>query len=185
VLRELWPVAALTAAAGLALGSLDVLAVAFTEARHEPGAVSWVLACLSLGSAVGGIANGALAGRGSSWARLCRYGLGLGAALAAAGLTRGVPLFAAAVTLAGLFVAPALTTAYLAADETAPAGARAGARVNAALNAGTSLGTAGVGLLLGRLPLSVCFLLAAVPLLAAAGAGQALVGAGTAARARG
>lgn len=44
-----------TAAVGLCLGGLDLLVVAFTEQRHQgAGAVSWVLAALSAGSAVGG-----------------------------------------------------------------------------------------------------------------------------------
>ncbi|GAA2559021.1 hypothetical protein GCM10010398_54090 [Streptomyces fimbriatus] len=56
-------------------------------------------------------------------------------------------------------MAPALTTAYLVADEAAAPGfrTRTGAWVNTAVNAGSSAGAAAVGLLVGRLPLPVCF----------------------------
>lgn len=68
----------------------------------------------------------------------------------------------------GLFVAPALSTAYLVADERATAKTRiqAGTWVNSAFNAGNAGGTTTAGLLLGRLPLSLCFVAAAVPTLA-------------------
>ncbi|MEV8411719.1 hypothetical protein AB0R12_40220, partial [Streptomyces niveus] len=64
----------------------------------------------------------------------------------------------------------ALTTAYLIADEAAAPDARtqAGAWVNTALNAGISGGTALVGVLVGRLPLFLCFVLVAVPALVCA-----------------
>jgi len=55
------------------------------------------------------------------------------------------------VGVAGLFVAPAMTTAYLLAEESATPGfrTRAGAWVNTAFNAGSSIGMAAIG----RLPL--------------------------------
>lgn len=76
-------------------------------------------------------------------------------------------VLAALAAVAGLFVAPALTTAYLIADESVGAGSRtqAGAWVNTAVNAGASVGAAAVGLLVDRLPPAVCFAVAAVPAL--------------------
>jgi predicted MFS family arabinose efflux permease len=72
--------------------------------------------------------------------------------------------------VAGLFVAPALTTAYLAADEPADPDrrVRAGAWVNTAFNTGSSAGTAAVGLLVGRVPLPLCFVLAGAAALVSA-----------------
>lgn len=72
--------------------------------------------------------------------------------------------------MAGLCVAPALTTAYLAADESAAPHnrVRAGAWINSAFNMGTSAGTAGVGLLTGSLPPAACFAVSAAPLAVAA-----------------
>ncbi|MFF9350032.1 MFS transporter [Streptomyces sp. NPDC014734] len=160
--------AALVAAAvGLCLGALDLLVVAFTEQHGRGGAVAWVLAALSAGSAVGGLAYGAVRWRGSNRSRLPVPAVGLGAAMVLAGLSPGVYALVAVVAVAGVFVAPALTTAYLVADESVDPAVRtqAGAWVNTAVNAGTSVGTAVVGLLVDRLSPAVCFALAAVPAL--------------------
>ncbi|MET9662677.1 MFS transporter [Streptomyces sp. NPDC006510] len=157
-----------TAAVGLCLGGLDLLVVAFTEQRHQgAAAVSWVLAALSAGSAVGGLAYGAVSWRASNRVRLPLLAVGLGAAVVGAGLSPSVYVLAALAAVAGLFVAPALTTAYLIADESVGAGNRtqAGAWVNTAVNAGSSVGAAAVGLLVDRLPPAVCFAVAAVPAL--------------------
>ncbi|MES9510957.1 MFS transporter [Streptomyces sp. NPDC000609] len=162
-----------TAAVGLCLGGLDLLVVAFAEQRHQgAGAVSWVLAALSAGSAVGGLAYGAVSWRASNRARLPLLAAGLGAAVVGAGLSPGVYVLAALAAVAGLFVAPALTTAYLIADESVGAGSRtqAGAWVNTAVNAGSSVGAAAAGLLVDRLPPAVCFAVAAVPALLCAAA---------------
>jgi hypothetical protein len=69
-----------------------------------------------------------------------------------------------------LFGSPALATAYLVADESAPHGARtrAGAWVNTAVNGGSPGETATAGLLLGRLPLAMCFAVTALPVMLAA-----------------
>ncbi|MFG3526897.1 MFS transporter [Streptomyces sp. NPDC047917] len=156
-----------TAAVGLCLGGLDLLVVAFTEQRHQSGAVSWVLAALSAGSAVGGLAYGAVSWRASNRVRLPLLAVGLGAAMVGAGLSPNVYVLAAVTAVAGLFIAPALTTAYLIADESVGAGSRtqAGAWVNTAINAGSSVGVAVVGLLVDRLSPAVCFAVAAVPAL--------------------
>ncbi|GGJ79012.1 hypothetical protein GCM10011583_08200 [Streptomyces camponoticapitis] len=158
------------AGVGLCLGGLELLVIAFTEERHQPGAVAWVLAALSAGSAAGGLANGALSWRSAARPRLAVICAALAVALAAAGLAPNVYALGAAATVAGLFVAPALITAYLIADEAAAPDARtrAGAWVNTAVNAGSSGGAALVGVLLGRLPLSLCFALVAVPALVCA-----------------
>lgn len=158
------------AGVGLCLGGLDLLAIAFTERQHQPGAVAWVLAALSAGSAVGGLAYGAVSWRSAARPRLAVISAALGMALAAAGFAPNVYVLGVAAVVAGLFVAPALTTAYLIADEAAAPDARtqAGAWVNTALNAGMSGGTALVGVLVGALPLFLCFVLVAVPALVCA-----------------
>ncbi|MFB7916417.1 MFS transporter [Streptomyces sp. NPDC056061] len=175
--------AALVAASvGLCLGALDLLVVAFTEEHHRGGAVAWVLAALSAGSAVGGLAYGAVPWRASNRVRLPVPAAGLGAAMAVAGLSPDVYVLVAVVAVAGVFVAPALTTAYLVADESVDPAARtqAGAWVNTAVNAGSSGGTAVVGLLVDRVPPAVCFAMVAVPALMCA----AVVARGAAGRAR-
>ncbi|MEW2565646.1 MFS transporter [Streptomyces sp. NPDC047070] len=159
------------AGVGLALGAVDLLVLAFAEqGHHGEHTVAWVLAALSAGSAVGGLLNGAVDWRAPARLRLPLLAVGLALALGAAGLAPGLVTLSAAVAVAGLFVAPALTTAYLLADESAPPGARvrAGTWVNTAVNAGSSAGAAAVGLLVGRLPLAVCFAVSGAMALVAA-----------------
>jgi MFS family permease len=158
---------AVVAGVGLCLGALDLLVVAFTDRRGQDAAVAWVLAALSAGSAVGGLAYGAVSWRASSRRRLTALAVALGLCLFAAGLSPNLYVLVGTVAVAGLFVAPAMTTAYLIADESVGAGSRtqAGAWVNTAINAGSSGGTAMVGLVLGHLPLAACFSLAAAPVL--------------------
>ncbi|MFJ8820709.1 MFS transporter [Streptomyces sp. NPDC102467] len=158
-----------TLGVGIALGAADLLVLAFAEDRGRADAAAWVLAALSAGSAVGGLANGAVDWRRPARSRLTLLSLGLAAALGAAALAPGLLALAGAAACVGLFVAPALTTAYLIADDAVDPGLRtqAGAWVNTAVNAGSSGGAAGVGLLVGRYPLPVCFAAAATaPLLA-------------------
>ncbi|MEV0194146.1 MFS transporter [Kitasatospora purpeofusca] len=158
-----------SAVTGLALGALDLMVLAFAEDRGRPETVGWILAALSAGSAVGGLGLGALDRPVPNAVRLPLFTAGLGLALAAAGHAPGPVLLGVAVGVAGFFVSPALTTSYLVADEAvAPeARTRAGAWVNTAFNAGSAVGGAGVGLLVGHLPLPLCFALAAAPALAA------------------
>ncbi|AOR32038.1 hypothetical protein BFF78_14115 [Streptomyces fodineus] len=151
------------AGAGLALSGVDLLAMAFaTQRSYDTAVVPWVLGALSAGSAVGGLANGAVAWRAPARVRLCGFAVALGLVIAGAGLAPGLWPLAGVMALAGAFIAPTLTTAYLVVDEAAPEGARtqAGAWVNAGVNAGSSAGAVVTGLLIGRVPLGVCFLLA-------------------------
>ncbi|MEU4141649.1 MFS transporter [Streptomyces parvulus] len=148
------------AAVGVSVSAVDLLAVAYAGERGlGGGTVAWVLAALSAGSAVGGLLNGAFPWKSAARTRLPFFVAGLGLCLAAAGLAPGLGTLVLALTGAGLFVAPALTTAYLIADESAAPGfrVRAGAWCNTAVNAGGSAGAAAVGLLVERLPLPVCF----------------------------
>ncbi|MEU5755286.1 MFS transporter [Streptomyces sp. NPDC047829] len=159
------------AGVGVSVSAVDLLVVAFAGQRGlGGGTVAWTLAALSAGSAVGGLLNGAVDWKSSARARLPFLTAGLGLCLAAAGLAPGVGTLVAAVACAGLFVAPALTTAYLIADEGAAPGfrTRAGAWCNTAVNAGMSAGAGAVGLLVERLPLPVCFAVSGAVAVAAA-----------------
>ncbi|WP_271219556.1 MFS transporter [Streptosporangium carneum] len=150
---------------GLCLGALGLLMVVFAERQHQPAAVAWVEAALSAGSALGGLAYGARSWRAPGQVRLPLLAVALGLALVVAGLSPDLYVLAVTVGVAGLFVAPALTTAYLLADEFAvPENrVRASAWVNTAFNTGASAGTAAVGMLVESLPLTLCFVIAAVP----------------------
>jgi MFS family permease len=165
--RALWEPVIVVGGLGLALGSLGLLVVAFAVRHDQLTAVAWIEAALAAGSAIGGIAYGARTWALSQRTQLPLLTLALAAVLVTAGFAPGVVALAAAAALAGLFVAPALTTAYLLVDGAVPPSARtrAGTWVNSAFNAGSSGGTAAVGLLIGRAPLPVCFAVAALPLL--------------------
>ncbi|MFJ6689281.1 MFS transporter [Streptomyces sp. NPDC091294] len=158
--RALLQPVVVAAGVGVSVSAVDLLVVAYAGERGlGDGTVAWVLAALSVGSAVGGLVNGAVAWSSPTRARLPFFAAGVGVCLAAAGLAPGLGTLLLAVTCAGLFVAPALTTAYLIADESAAPGfrVRAGTWCNTAVNAGMSVGAAAVGLLVERLPLPVCF----------------------------
>ncbi|MFE2418169.1 MFS transporter [Streptomyces hokutonensis] len=159
---------------GLALSAVYLLVMAFAEQRgYGDAVVPWMLAAVSAGSAVGGLLNGAVNWRTAARVRLACSALGLGLALVAAGVAPGLWSLTVAVACAGFFVAPALTTAYLLADEVAAPEARtqAGAWVNTAVNAGSSGGSVVTGLLIGRLPVGVCFVISGV-VAVVAGAGS-------------
>ncbi|MFG2823916.1 MFS transporter [Kitasatospora sp. NPDC048365] len=160
---------AVAAGAGAGLGAFGLLVVVFAGRHGQAADAAWVEAALAAGSAVGGLALGAVDWRAPAATRLTVLTLTLAGALALAAAAANVPLLALCATLAGLSVAPTLTTAYLVTDELAGPDRRtqAGAWVNAAFNAGGSIGTAGIGLAADRLPAALCFLLAAAPVLAA------------------
>jgi MFS family permease len=155
---------------GACLGSVELLMVAFAKQHHHAAAVAWCTASLSAGSAIGGLVYGALPWRISGRARLPALVAVPALGLALAGFSPNAYVLALAAGATGLFISPALATAYLIADESAAHGARtrAGAWVNTAVNGGSSGGTATAGLLLGRLPLAVCFAVTALPVLLAA-----------------
>ncbi|MEV7184986.1 MFS transporter [Kitasatospora sp. NPDC093102] len=166
--RTRQPLAA-AAGAGAGLGAFVLLAVVFAQRHGQAADAAWVEGMLAAGSAVGGLALGALDWRAPARVRLAVLTAAFGGTLALTALAPTLPLLAAVAALAGLTVAPTLTTAYLFTDELAGPGrrTRAGAWVNAAFNAGSSAGTALAGLLAEHLPLPLCLVLAATPALAA------------------
>ncbi|MFG2873898.1 MFS transporter [Streptomyces sp. NPDC048337] len=157
---------------GMCLGALDLLVIAFTDEHHRPGAAAWALAALSAGSAIGGLLYGAVPWRVSNRLRLSLLAAALGLTLAVTGLSPHPYVLIAWVGVGGLFIAPAISTSYLVADQSVSPAARtqAGAWVNTAFNAGSAGATAATGWLVGRLPLSWCFVLAAAPAVLSAAA---------------
>jgi MFS family permease len=163
-----------TGAIGLCLGGLGLVIVAFSQARHDPAAVAWIEAVMSVGSALGGLGYGAVPWRISAQRRLALLAAGLVVILIPAALSPDLPVLAVFIGLAGLLVAPALATAYTLADGLASPQARnrAGNWASSGYNAGSSAGSVLSGQLVGRIPLSACLpvlaapaLLAVVPLL--------------------
>lgn len=154
-----------SAGVGMCLGAVNLLVVAFATEHHQVAAVAWVEAALSVGSVVGGLVYGARNWRATPLVRLSLLAVALSIAAAAAGLSVNIVVLSVLVGVAGLFVSPALTTAYLAADEAArPEGrTQAGAWVNSGFNIGDSAGAAGLGPLITLLPLALCFVIAGAP----------------------
>jgi predicted MFS family arabinose efflux permease len=158
----------------MCLGALGILVVAFAGSRHHVAAAAQVEAALAVSSAAGGLVYGAVRWRVPGRTRLAVLAAGLGGSVALAGQSPGIYVLIAVVALVGLFVSPTLITAYLMADEAVVPGTRTegGTWVNTAYNLGNSAGTAGIGLLVNRLPLSACFavgaLAAVVPAIAVA-----------------
>ncbi|MCM2425496.1 MFS transporter [Streptomyces sp. RKAG337] len=155
------------AAAGLGccLGALELYVVVFADHHDRASAAGWILAAHAAGSAIGGLLYGRIAWRRPAAGRLPYLLAALALLFALTGAAPTVVLFALGIAAAGTVVSPTMATAYLAADELAPPGTatRASAWVNTGVNAGSSLGSGTAGLLVDRLPLPLCFLLAAAP----------------------
>jgi hypothetical protein len=158
-----------TGAIGLCLGGLGLVIVAFGQARHDPAAVAWIEAALSAGSALGGLGYGAVPWRIPARHRLVLLAVGLTVVLLPAAFSPSLPALALLVGLAGVLVSPALATAYVLADSLASPRARnrAGNWVNSGYNAGSSAGSVLSGQLIGRIPLTACLPVLAVPVLLA------------------
>ncbi|MEU3527280.1 MFS transporter [Streptomyces sp. NPDC038707] len=177
--RGLLPAVVVALGLGLALSAVELLVLAFAAAHsYGTAPVPWVLGALSAGSALGGLVGGAVRRRGAARARLYRLAAAFGLVLAAAGLAPGLWTLSGVLALAGAFLAPAMTAAYVLADETATEDTRtrAGAWVNAGVNAGSSAGALAAGLLIDRLPLPLCFALAGATALTAATSAAAVTG---------
>jgi MFS family permease len=167
--RAILALALATGAIGLCLGGLGLVIVAFSQARHDPAAVAWIEAALSAGSALGGLGYGAVTWRVSAQHRLALLAAGLAVILLPAALSPSLLVLALFAGLAGVLVSPALATAYVLADGLASAQARnrAGNWANSGYNAGNSAGLVLSGQLIGRIPLTACLPVLAVPTLLA------------------
>ncbi|OQJ49579.1 hypothetical protein B5P19_09815 [Clavibacter sepedonicus] len=142
---------------GAVLGAVEVAAAALAERAGSTALAGPLLAAFAAGSAVGGLAYGTRAWRVPARIRLVVLAAAMVAATAVLALVAlRVPdapgplaLVAVAVLLVpvGLFLAPAMATGYLLADEQTAAEVRteASAWVNTAVNTGVALAAAGVG----------------------------------------
>ena len=167
--RAILALAFATGAIGLCLGGLGLVIVMFAQARHAPAAVAWIEAALSVGGALGGLGYGTITWRVPAQRRLALLAAGLAVILVPAALSPDLPVLALLIGLAGVLVSPALATAYVLADNLAAATARnrAGNWVSSGYNAGSSAGSALSGQMVGRIPLSACLPVLAVPALLA------------------
>jgi sugar phosphate permease len=92
-----------TGAIGLCLGGLGLVIVAFSQSRHDPAAVAWIEAGLSVGSALGGLAYGAVTWRASARHRLALLATGLAVILIPAALSPNLLVLASLIGLAGFW----------------------------------------------------------------------------------
>ncbi|WP_416976615.1 MFS transporter [Streptomyces sp. T028] len=136
---------------GVALGTLNVVVVAYAEEHRVPGGAPALLALNAFGALVGGLAYGAVRhwpvppARRALLLTLC---LAPGYALLC--LLPGPPLMSGLMVLTGLFLAPVLTVSFVLVGELAPAGTvtEAFAWLVTLMTSGMALGSAVVGLVL-------------------------------------
>ncbi|MEV0637217.1 MFS transporter [Streptomyces sp. NPDC050619] len=136
---------------GVALGTLNVVVVAYAEEHRLPGGAPTLLALNALGALIGGLAYGAVRHWSVRPARrtlLLTICLAPGYALLC--LSPAPPLMSGLMVLTGLFLAPVLTVTFLLVGELAPAGTvtEAFAWLVTLMTTGMALGSAVVGLVL-------------------------------------
>ncbi|MFE9094683.1 MFS transporter [Streptomyces sp. NPDC007264] len=136
---------------GVALGTLNVVVVAYAEEHRVPGGAPVLLALNAFGALVGGLAYGAV----RHWSipparRALLLTLCLAPGYALLCLLPGPPLMSGLMVLTGLFLAPVLTVSFVLVGELAPAGTvtEAFAWLVTLMTSGMALGSAVVGLVL-------------------------------------
>lgn len=134
---------------GVGGAQLDVAIVARAQELNSPETAAYLLAALSIGSAVGGILWGIRVHRRSTATHLTGLVLVMSAGSIAAGFASDVVTLGAIVLVAGLANAPARIVEYLAADRLVPEGGRTEATtwVSTANNIGASVGVSLAGVL--------------------------------------
>ncbi|NSC20049.1 MFS transporter [Streptomyces albus subsp. chlorinus] len=112
-------------ATGAVFGALEVVTLAHADGEGHRAAAGAVLACQAAGSALAGLAFGALPPARSARRRLAGY-VGAMAALTTlpllASLTAPLPLLAGALLVAGMATAPAMVTGMALVQQLTPAG---------------------------------------------------------------
>ena len=143
---------------GFALGAADVAVAARATAAGVPEAAGYLLAGLSLGSAVGGLVWGQR-GQGRPFARLLAA---LAAGLALAAAAPNLVVLGVVLGLTGAAITPLLVVAYEAADDLSPQAGRTEATtwVNTAFNVGAASGASSAGLLADQVGVGAPLLIA-------------------------
>jgi predicted MFS family arabinose efflux permease len=149
-------------ATSLGLGAIDVTVTARAVGDHHPGAAGYILAALSLGSALGGLAWGRLRLRSRRSTQMTCLLVAMSGGIALAAITPDLLLAGVVLAATGTVLAPSAVLSYLSAEGLAGPGAEASTWVNTAWNAGVAAGFALTGLAVGRAG-------PAVPMLAGAG----------------
>jgi predicted MFS family arabinose efflux permease len=155
-------------ATSLGLGAIDVTITARAVDGHHPGAAGYILAALSLGSALGGLAWGKLRHRSRTSTQMTCLLVAMTGGIALSAITPGLLLAGIVLALTGTVLAPSAVLSYLSAERLAGPGAEASTWINTAWNAGVAAGFALTGLAVGRAGTTVPMLAGAAVLLVAA-----------------
>ncbi|MGW2672293.1 MFS transporter [Streptomyces sp. NPDC001272] len=132
---------------GMALGSIAVAAVAYSDGHGGQAVYGWLMAALGLGALAGGVVYGA-----RQWAGAPERRLRLLVGLLAVGylplmLSVGPVAMTALAALSGVFLAPSLACAFIVVDRHAPAGTvtEAFSWLVTFFGVGAAIGTAAAG----------------------------------------
>jgi predicted MFS family arabinose efflux permease len=155
-------------ATSLGLGAIDVTITARSVDGRHPGAAGYILAALSLGSALGGLAWGKLRHRSRTSTQMTCLLAAMAGGIALSALTPDLLLAGVLLALTGTVLAPSAVLSYLSAERLAGPGAEASTWVNTAWNAGVAAGFALTGLAVGRAGTTVPMLAGAAVLVCAA-----------------
>lgn len=149
---------------GLGGGPLDVAVVARTHDQGQPSASGYLLAALSVGSAIGGLVWGRCRHRRQVSTQLGTWVAIAAVGTAAAAVAPTLGLLAAALVVIGAVSAPAMIVAYLAADDLVPEGRRTEATtwVNTSTNVGIALGAAAAGVVIDSAGPATAFVIGAL-----------------------
>jgi len=132
---------------GIVLGATEILATALSEQLGHSELAGVLLAAFALGSAVGGLIYSSRSWPGKGARRLIALSTGMSFASGSLLLAYDLAQTAIALIAIGLFLAPAMVTGYLLADEFTDASERTEASVwvNTAVNSGAAISVAGLG----------------------------------------
>jgi predicted MFS family arabinose efflux permease len=155
-------------ATSLGLGAIDVTITARAVDGHHPGAAGYILAALSLGSALGGLAWGKRRHRSRTSTQMTCLLVAMAVGIALAAVTPDLLLAGIVLALTGTVLAPSAVLSYLSAERLAGPGAEASTWINTAWNAGVAAGFALTGVAVGRAGTAAPMLAGAAVLLAAA-----------------
>lgn len=150
VLRHarMWPVLLTLVSVGIVLGAVEVLSTAYAHHAGNAALAGALVASTAFGSAVGGLLYGTRAWRSRKLTRLLFLAMGACTCLAAAAWLGNLMALLAVFAVAGLFIAPAMVTGYLASDEAVVPAERteASTLINTAVNlsAAAALGLGGM-----------------------------------------
>ena len=156
VRRARWPcrgfrvLLAVVLTTSLGLGAIDVTITARAVADHHPGAAGYILAAMSLGSALGGLAWGRRRHRARASTQMTGLLVIMAGGIAVTAVAPDLLLAGVALALTGTVLAPSAVVSYLSAERLAGPGAEASTWVNTAWNAGVAAGLALTGVAVSR-----------------------------------